>query len=106
MDDPTQYWPREWREDFTIQNQLLEGAGDELLHPREYLQCRYDDTREVREQDEVVRAERHHEVLLLVLKVQAEQEAQADTISENAAACVSAAKRWADLAYPKVEVKP
>lgn len=53
-----------------------------------------------------VREQRHHDVLCLVLKTQAELETRHDTLSENADACVSCAKRWADLAYPPPEDKP
>lgn len=55
---------------------------------------------------EQLRQQRHHDVLCLVLKAQAELETRHDTLSENADACVSCAKRWADLAYPPSKAEP
>ena len=115
MSDPTEYWPREWRHDFELQNKLLDGAGDEPLHPREYLQCRYEDTCEVREQDEAVRSQRHHEVFLKMLEqsfghglwtMENGDSPSGQDVDGWRMQCVEAARQIADLAYPKPEVKP
>lgn len=63
MNDPTEHWPRKWREDFKAENQLLEASGEELLHPREYLECRYDDACELLDRNECTRAQWRHDVL-------------------------------------------
>jgi hypothetical protein len=101
--DPTWHWPQEWRDEYARQNKLLGEDGEDLLTPREFLQCRYEDRAEQREHDEVTRLLNWSEVYHMVLKVQAEREAAADSIHENAEACVKTARHWADLAYPPVK---
>lgn len=101
-EDPTQHWPQSWRQDFAQQNADQRAHGEEELSPGEYLQCRYDDTWEMREQDETIRAQRHHEVFRDMLQVLATSLHDSGSYDDD----VAEARRLADLAYPKPEAKP
>jgi hypothetical protein len=102
--DPTECWPSAWRKEFSMQNRDLE--PDEQLQPEEFLRCRFMDIEGYEDEAETIRSQRHHEVFLKVLEVQAAYECQAEAMYSNADACVDTARHWADLAYPKPEVKP
>jgi len=100
--DVTACWPLKWRTSFEYENSLLADEGEELLTPEEFLQCRYEDWLEATDALSIQRSQRHHEVLLKVLEVQAAQECQAESMNENAEVSIRTARHWADLAYPEV----